>query len=80
MSVMYRPPGMIDPRLLARLQAKSKKHQEKNEDTLRDEIRETGRKLKKALKFAGKTKSVLGQIYNILDSPSYYGLHNIQKF
>jgi len=79
----------IDPRVVAasrsrrrkeklygKLAAQTRKQKKKNESF----IRNAAKTLKGVWSGFGTAKDIAGQIYNVLESPSYYSLHNLSGF
>ena len=70
----------IDPKILAQLQIQTKKDKKKNEKTLKQEMREAALKIGDILGTISKTKGMLGQIYNIIEAPTYLDVRNLRGF
>jgi len=76
----YKLHQRVDPKILAQLQIQTKKDEEKNKKTLKQEMREAALKISDILGTAAKTKGMLGQIYNILEAPTYQSFRDVRGF
>lgn len=70
----------VDPRMLQQLQKQTQKQKKDNDKTMKEHMREIVSEAKDVWGSVGKAKGLLGGIYNLLDSTSYYDMNNVGRF